>query len=50
MREFSLKVFRQDRVGNRPQSFWDGLLDRACAWDEMIVEFNAKSGAAAKLS
>ena len=32
------------------QSFWDGLLDRACAWDEMIVEFNAKSGAAAKLS
>ncbi|MGH6799167.1 MAG: pyridoxal-phosphate dependent enzyme [Roseiarcus sp.] len=32
------------------QSFWDGLLDIASAWDEMIAEFNAKSGVAAKLS
>jgi cysteine synthase len=32
------------------QSFWDGLLDLAPAWDAMIAEFNAKSGAAAKLS
>jgi cysteine synthase len=32
------------------QSFWDGLLDLAPAWDAMISEFNAKSGAAAKLS
>jgi cysteine synthase len=29
------------------QSFWDGLLDLVPAWDEMIAEFNVKSGAAA---
>ena len=27
------------------QAFWDGLLDLAPAWDGMIAEFNAKSGA-----
>ncbi len=32
------------------QSFWDGLLDLAPAWDAMIDEFNAESGAAAGLS
>ena len=31
------------------QSFWDGLLDLAPAWDAMIDEFNAESGAAAGL-
>ncbi len=31
------------------QSFWDGLLDLAPAWDAMIDEFNAESGAAAEL-
>jgi cysteine synthase A len=29
------------------QSFWDGLLDLVPAWDRMIAEFNAKSGAVA---
>jgi len=28
------------------QSFWDGLLDLVPAWDAMIAEFNARSGAA----
>ncbi len=32
------------------QSFWDGLLDLAPAWDAMIAEFNARSGVAAMLS
>jgi cysteine synthase len=31
------------------QSFWDGLLELVPAWDAMIAEFNAKSGAAAAL-
>jgi cysteine synthase len=31
------------------QSFWDGLLDLVPAWDAMIADFNAKSGAAAAL-
>ena len=31
------------------QSFWDGLLDLAPAWDAMIDAFNAESGAAAGL-
>jgi cysteine synthase A len=31
------------------QSFWDGLLELVPAWDRMIAEFNAKSGAAAAL-
>ncbi len=30
------------------QSFWDGLLDLVPAWDAMIAEFNAKSGASKK--
>jgi cysteine synthase A len=30
-----------------PQSFWDGLLDLVPAWDRMIADFNAKSGAVA---
>ncbi|HUK65422.1 MAG TPA: pyridoxal-phosphate dependent enzyme [Anaeromyxobacteraceae bacterium] len=29
------------------QSFWDGLLDLVPAWDAMIAEFNAHTGAAA---
>jgi cysteine synthase A len=29
------------------QSFWDGLLELVPAWDAMIAEFNAKSGARA---
>ncbi len=29
------------------QSFWDGLLDLVPAWDRMIADFNAKSGAGA---
>ena len=29
------------------QSFWDGLLDLAPAWDAMIERFNAESGVAA---
>jgi hypothetical protein len=32
------------------QSFWDGLLDLAPAWDAMIETFNAESGVAARLS
>jgi cysteine synthase len=31
------------------QSFWDGLLDLAPAWDAMIERFNAESGVAARL-
>ncbi|HYD30271.1 MAG TPA: pyridoxal-phosphate dependent enzyme [Azospirillaceae bacterium] len=31
----------------RAQSFWDGLLNLVPAWDAMIAEFNAKSGAKA---
>jgi cysteine synthase A len=31
------------------QSFWDGLLQLVPAWDALIAEFNAKSGAAGKL-
>jgi hypothetical protein len=32
------------------QSFWNGLLDLAPAWDAQIDEFNAKSGASARLA
>jgi len=32
------------------QSFWDGLLDLVPAWDAMIAEFNAGSGAAALMN
>jgi len=31
------------------QAFWDGLLDLVPAWDQLIGELNAKSGAAAAL-
>ena len=31
------------------QSFWDGLMDLVPAWDAMIDEFNAKTGAARAL-
>jgi len=31
------------------QSFWDGLLNLAPAWDAMIERFNAESGVAARL-
>jgi hypothetical protein len=31
------------------QAFWDGLLELVPAWDAMIAEFNARSGAAAAL-
>jgi cysteine synthase A len=31
------------------QSYWDGLLELVPAWDAMIAEFNAKSGAAKAL-
>jgi cysteine synthase len=31
------------------QAFWDGLLELVPAWDAMISEFNARSGAAAAL-
>ena len=30
------------------QSFWDGLLDLVPAWDDLIADFNAKSGVAKK--
>jgi cysteine synthase len=30
------------------QAFWDGLLDMVPAWDRMIAEFNARSGATPK--
>jgi cysteine synthase len=32
----------------RSPKFWEGLLDLVPAWDAMIAEFNAKSGAAAR--
>ena len=43
-------VSLQDFQARARQSFWNGLLDLAPAWDAMIDEFNAKSGAAARLS
>jgi cysteine synthase len=32
-------------TARKTQSFWDGLMDLVPAWDEMIGEVNAKSGA-----
>ena len=32
------------------QSFWDGLLELVPAWDAMIAEFNARSGAGAAIA
>ena len=43
-------VSLEDFEARSRQSFWDGLLDLAPAWDAMITEFNARSGAAAMLS
>ena len=39
----------EDFDGRRDQSFWDGLLDLVPAWDGMIEEFNARTGAAERL-
>ena len=35
----------EDFVARREQSFWKGLRPKLDAWDEMIREFNAQSGA-----
>jgi cysteine synthase len=35
----------EDFVARRHQSFWRGLRPKLAAWDEMIREFNARSGA-----
>ena len=43
-------VFLEEFSARARQSFWDGLLDLAPAWDAMIDEFNAESGVAAALS
>ena len=43
-------VSLEDFQARSRQSFWDGLLDLAPAWDAMIDKFNAESGAAARLS
>jgi cysteine synthase A len=39
----------EDFNARSEQSFWDGLLELVPAWDAMIAEFNARSGAAAPL-
>ena len=39
----------QEFTARARQSFWDGLQDLVPAWDAMIDEFNAKSGAAKAL-
>lgn len=38
-------VALEDFQARAKQSFWDGLLDLVPAWDAMIAEFNARSGA-----
>jgi cysteine synthase len=38
-------VSLEDFVARRDQSFWKGLRPKLAAWDEMIREFNARSGA-----
>ncbi len=43
-------VALQDFMIRSRQTFWDGLLDLAPAWDAMIEKFNAESGVAARLS
>ena len=43
-------VSLEDFSARAKQSFWDGLIDLAPAWDAMIREFNAESGAAAALA
>jgi hypothetical protein len=42
-------VSAQEFGARSRQGFWDGLLDLVPAWDAMIGEFNARSGAAAAL-
>ncbi|HYF71532.1 MAG TPA: pyridoxal-5'-phosphate-dependent protein subunit beta, partial [Nocardioides sp.] len=36
----------EDFVARREPSFWLGLRDRVAAWDELIVDFNARTGVA----
>lgn len=36
----------EEFTARRTQSFWDGLMDLVPAWDELIDEFNARSGVA----
>jgi cysteine synthase len=43
-------VSLDDFSARAKQSFWDGLLDLAPAWDAMIDAFNAESGVAAQLA
>jgi len=43
-------VSLEDFQARTRQSFWDGLVDLAPAWDALIEKFNAESGAAARLS
>ena len=34
----------EDFVARRDQAFWTGLRSRIAAWDELIVDFNARTG------
>jgi len=34
----------EDFVARREPEFWVGLRDRLDAWDELIVDFNARTG------
>lgn len=43
-------VSLEDFSARSKQTFWDGLLDLAPAWDAMIERFNAESGVAARWS
>jgi hypothetical protein len=36
----------EDFLARKEQKFWAGLRDRLAAWDEMIVELNARAGVA----
>ena len=38
----------EDFVARREPAFWIGLRARLEAWDEMIVEFNARTGVVAQ--
>jgi cysteine synthase len=40
----------EDFVARREQSFWSGLRSRLEAWDEMIVDFNARTGVGAAVA
>ncbi|MDI6909518.1 pyridoxal-phosphate dependent enzyme [Nocardioides sp.] len=37
----------EDFVVRREQAFWDGMRNRLDAWDEMIADFNARTGVVA---